>query len=975
MAGAYSSAYSSAFDSGAGGTTGTLAVIQAPQSSTATGTILNPITGTVAVTQANQIGLAQGSFPVTGTSTTFQAAQTSTATGTVGVSVTGTLAVTQAAQTSTAVGGTGTSGVSGTVAYTQPSQSSASAGATWTAAGGIPGQAVDGGLRFEAFRLPDHPLGFGRKFDLSRWISGFTVAEKWDQISDAAFNLKSDFPRLADFMTVDQTDHANDVGSIVRVLRGQTPVMHYMCKQRDDTWSADSNVIPCHLEGMEYFMDKATVPRYDYPAKPSLDPDHIYGAKSILRTIGGETTNELVEIWTDATSGAGSLTFGAETTGPLDWNATSGDVKTLLEALTNIVTVDVSGSGDGLNPWTIEFIDPAGDVGTVTANQGTLNAALNRSVIANGGTLSPRPWHESFNPVTQLTHGTYEQFEIVTTPVPAGDTYALAVDGGPPVFASDYSGCQLIVEVTPGRTYRASIPVRSNTGTEVFRFVIRDMSENLIAATPDTTIGTTYTTMSIPTLKIPAGVTQIIYRVGIISAGNPGKVFVGIESALLAPGQEAAPFGKIMWDLFDLVQAAGRLTWLVPTFTDTHDSAGVLWDRNLEWAVKRRQSLWQLCEYAKRWFYLNRVRWNDSAGVFNWDAFNPNGGGTNYDGTGLAISGRTGVTSSGVISHRAPEATYYDAEGDGGQWGEFEDVTLTGAWGPLDKYYPNRQGLDSAGLDILAERLVDDAATRTEGIVIRLEAPTALPWDRFRPGDIVTINLGPKQPKQLLRCMAVVASQGPDDSHPAYDTHWGSVVYQGEAATAHMLRTLWRKFETLDMFDPPATVDPAGGGCCPSCITYLIGSGFEDTDGVMPIVWNMQADPDILMPGFVNGTVNIQPRAGTYTITAMVSAWITIPGPAVDHVDIELVGHSGFYSVRAATTRVQINPPVSNTFLWTYTYSFNYETDGLETIHWVVAADADATPLADLTLEVSLATVTLIRLRDQCAVTEPQPPA
>ena len=111
----------------AGGTTGTVAITQANQTSTASGQL--GYTGTSARTQAANTSTATGTVvnPVTGTAAASQAAQTASAAGTftAGGAITGSAAVTQANQTSAA---TGQLGYSGTSARTQASQSSTASG-------------------------------------------------------------------------------------------------------------------------------------------------------------------------------------------------------------------------------------------------------------------------------------------------------------------------------------------------------------------------------------------------------------------------------------------------------------------------------------------------------------------------------------------------------------------------------------------------------------------------------------------------------------------------------------------------------------------------------------------------------------------------------------------------------------------------------------------------------------------------------
>lgn len=106
-----------------GGVTGTVAVTQADQTSAASGAVT--MTGTSATTQADQTSTASGAVTMTGTVAVTQEDQTSTASGTVGDTITGSVAVTQADQTSAA---SGAITFTGTAAPTQANQTSAASG-------------------------------------------------------------------------------------------------------------------------------------------------------------------------------------------------------------------------------------------------------------------------------------------------------------------------------------------------------------------------------------------------------------------------------------------------------------------------------------------------------------------------------------------------------------------------------------------------------------------------------------------------------------------------------------------------------------------------------------------------------------------------------------------------------------------------------------------------------------------------------
>ncbi|MDF3029443.1 MAG: hypothetical protein K0R03_1, partial [Moraxellaceae bacterium] len=74
-------------------------------------------------------------------------------------------------------------------------------------------------------------------------------------------------------------------------------------------------------------------------------------------TEGTGPVREIQQVDVDATGGDFTLTFGTETTGNIDWNADAAAVKAALEALPNVTTVNVAGSGTAADPWLIEFVD------------------------------------------------------------------------------------------------------------------------------------------------------------------------------------------------------------------------------------------------------------------------------------------------------------------------------------------------------------------------------------------------------------------------------------------------------------------------------------------------------------------------------------------------------------------------------------------------------------------------------------------
>lgn len=104
--------------------------------------------------------------------------------------------------------------------------------------------------------------------------------------------------------------------------------------------------------------------------------------------------NEVQQIYNTATGGTFTLSFsGQGPTGNLAYNSTALQIKTALELLSNITTVNVYGSGTAADPWVIEFDDPGDqNVAQITADDTNLTGGT--STIAtniagsDGGTFT-----------------------------------------------------------------------------------------------------------------------------------------------------------------------------------------------------------------------------------------------------------------------------------------------------------------------------------------------------------------------------------------------------------------------------------------------------------------------------------------------------------------------------------------------------------------------------------------------------------
>lgn len=671
----------------------------------------------------------------------------------------------------------------------------------------------DEGLILEAFTNPASGV-FMRKFNITKFVTDFTFNYRVNDLRNGKFDIDENFPFLSEIHTVDPLNHANDAGSVIRVKRGLTPILHFVTINRRDTIDDGHPTAEVLLAGMEYFRDKTPVPRYDHPRQPSTDPDWIYGAETVLKPITGGATNEIQQYWTLATTGAFTMDFAGQTTVSVtmttDRATVTNDMRAALDTLTNLIDWNFEGLGYEFSPWILTIIDPAGDQPQLTFPTSTLNGSIFPGTITNGGGLSPLPWIASFNPVTGLQHGTVQSAMIITTDAPPGDTYCLYLDLGPPPWPGDYGGYQQYANIGGGRRHLAGVWVKSIGAAQVIRLVIRDMFEGFIASNNDVTIfADVWTYLSIPFFDTNISVDNVIYRVAVIDEGDPAPILIGIQSALLAPGFPPATYGQILLEILAAAQLQGYLTWLVPTFTALVDSDGVVWDQLLHWGIKHAQSIYQLEEYARRWGYEEKPGFNTTTGFFEWNVYNPDGDGIDLTGTGVAVVVKEGP-GGGNLEHRIPDATAFDAEGSQWEWGQYENTILSGVWGKLGRVHINAQGLASDNLTVLAQRLTENAAAREDAFSTTIRDGHSLPWRDWNPADRLMVNTAPHKTKHVMRNVAVTVSQSRGMSVPDYDTHWDSIVYTDESALVQTVSDLTRKFDYLD-FETEEPPMPTGG--------------------------------------------------------------------------------------------------------------------------------------------------------------------
>ena len=92
------------------------------------------------------------------------------------------------------------------------------------------------------------------------------------------------------------------------------------------------------------------------------------------------TTDTVQRVENDATGGTFTLTYDTQTTGAIAFDATAGTVETAIEALSNVATATVTGTGDAATPWVI-FFNSASGQNIMTVDDGSLTGGTSTIVL------------------------------------------------------------------------------------------------------------------------------------------------------------------------------------------------------------------------------------------------------------------------------------------------------------------------------------------------------------------------------------------------------------------------------------------------------------------------------------------------------------------------------------------------------------------------------------------------------------------
>jgi len=499
-----------------------------------------------------------------------------------------------------------------------------------------------------------------------------------------------------------------------------------------------------------------------------------------------------------------TITVDGETTNALAWNASTDAIEgdthagTGLQGLPNVADVTVQGSGKASDPWVIIFYAPP-KINTLTVSFSGGTAVARRTVV---GRLDPSPITRSMymdRRTDEKLHGEYGDppIEVVTdvlNPNFADSEWSLKVNA-----TAQFGGSQIPLFVEPGMIYQVGIPVMPTVSGR-YRLVIRDRYDELIRWHSPNEIPLTaneWSWLRIPDVVIPAGVTEIIMRVAVVS-DEPGSIapfYVDWQHAYFKEGWAPNTIGYINRQLFEAIQARGALRWLQLGFTDTHSSAGNPWDEDeLSWRadVGEKMAEHQLTEQKKVGYESEIVRlpgpYVAGEPTHELRLYNPGEAGQVSDTHILK-----GVLDGGRVGSRRLPFTHLLVENDLGETEWVTDSLFDGLARRESfmraEFAPDLATAVKAGHARIANELKNLLPTQ-----VRLSGDTVVPYRDFRLGWTVPYSVNAPTHDRRISSITLRFRDGVWEAEVTASAMFPEGDDGGGAATREAIRKLYAEF-------------------------------------------------------------------------------------------------------------------------------------------------------------------------------------
>jgi parallel beta-helix repeat protein len=598
--------------------------------------------------------------------------------------------------------------------------------------------------------------------DLPYLDASATVA--YSGVGKGSMRLPANYSRLDEILTVDPVTPANSAWSTVKVVSEDGVLYEWLPSPRVPDGDKTATSVDFAGDGIESIWGFARVEPWDWDGSAdfvSTFPNWVWGGRNLLGNPGLEASSEspiIDELVIFGTAGTFTLSDGTNTTAAQAFNVSASSLETAIETAGIYDDVLVTGTGSEDNPFIIEAVDPFEGV-ALTVNPASLTGGTTpRAIITRTqfGSLQPNPWTRStqVSRGTARTFGNYTSFRVVTTQAHTG-TYSLQIDPGPVTTERNrYAGAQQVLTTKAGGTYQASVWVYPTSGTDTYRFIIRGIDGDFIAAYPGGLTSTTLTPNTWNQLTIPdvqvGDNTRVIFRIATTNPAGTNPALFYVDDGEFNEGMAPTTAGAILGAFYVDATSGhpGRVVWEDGTlpgsaylgidFDDTVDSDGAAWDRDdLSLTFRPRMSYLQVLDsIVSEGGYEWRLVADAVPGYYLLQVYNP--------GT-LGASVAAGIVGGSTDSSRqgryfAPQATDLLVQGALEASSRATDTGLAAVFGRIEGSVLDQDLSGLGSISAAASSAVVENRTGAEALVYTLSAPAQKPLALYRPGDTITVN-------------------------------------------------------------------------------------------------------------------------------------------------------------------------------------------------------------------------------------------
>jgi hypothetical protein len=677
----------------------------------------------------------------------------------------------------------------------------------------------------EAWTRPGHAT-FGKVIN-DVPVGRGSITARGNGVGEGSAELPSNYSRLDEILKPDPTTPANMVSSLMRVFQEDVvgPIAEWLPAEMTGADSKNDTTVT--VKGADIFslLGHARLEAWDWDGTDdhhSLWPDWIWGGRNLLGELESVHEPAVTRIYTDASGG--TFTIGVsfnggaiQNTAAIAFNASAATVDTELTALSNVDSIEVSGSGTATDPWRIQTVTPEGEYVFSTNSAGlTPGGSLAFQDRESIGKFVPQGWTTSFNPVNNLSHGQVNIFRasmfVAPDPAaPACDTSGVAImfDGD----AGFFPGIQKIVPVKPGGRYYATATAYPQGGSGTYRFVIRDLFENGIAAEPNFDSGTTITANTwttfddLTSVVIPDDVDRVIVRFAAVGGANPPPTFVTCLE--LREGMPPTTWGDIWEQLHADATSdhASRRVWqigataasyLTLDFTELVDSAGAAWTHpEVSITLKRGQNYLRVASECFKQGYEGRIVPNSvTAGTWKFQLYNPGTAGTvlNAASSPVIMGGRDVIKRD--VRKFLPTFTDWAVEAGGQNIARERSTTAITALGRIEGYTPNQdlgtltEASQAASTALTAGLQQSQSLTYT---VVGVQG--AYPLVDYDVFDTINVDDPPDVPKVARRIKQIQLAWDKDGVQATIQL--GAESYVGVGAIYEGVNVLLKEFKAI----------------------------------------------------------------------------------------------------------------------------------------------------------------------------------